>query len=145
MATLFLCPPEILLENWPPTKIFLHSSRLSCLIVLSIWNCLYTSEKELSFNAAWKAKVSSTVKVPNKISSCLTYAAFLENYYIPKHCPLSMAEPSNIKSWDFFVILAVMIERNDDLPAPEGPITVRNSPDYTEPLRLCRIVFRKGR
>lgn len=44
----------------------------------------------------------------------------------------------------FLVILAVMIERNDDLPAPEGPMIVKNSPDRTDPLKLFRIVFFLG-
>ena len=78
------------------------------------------------------------------MSSCLTYAAFLENYSIPKHCPFSMAEPSKMKLDDFFVILAVIIDRKDDLPAPEGPMMAKNYPDDTDPLRLWRMVLRRG-
>ncbi len=34
--------------------------------------------------------------------------------------------------------LEVIIDRKDDLPAPEGPIIVRKSPDCTWPERLCK-------
>jgi hypothetical protein len=33
----------------------------------------------------------------------------------------------------------VIIDRKEDLPAPEGPIIVKNSPELTEPLRSLRI------
>ena len=68
----------------------------------------------------------------------------MENSSTPKHCPFNIADPYKMKDEFFLVILAVMIERNDDLPAPEGPMIVKNSPDRTDPLKLFRIVFFLG-
>lgn len=44
IATLFLCPPEILLENWPPIRVFLHSYKLSFLMTWFILYCCSISE-----------------------------------------------------------------------------------------------------
>jgi hypothetical protein len=35
----------------------------------------------------------------------------------------------------------VIIDKNDDFPAPDGPIMVKKSPERTYPLRLFNIIF----
>lgn len=37
-----------------------------------------------------------------------------------------------------------MMDRKDDLPAPDWPMIVRNYPDLTYPFRLWRIVLPVG-
>jgi hypothetical protein len=49
--------------------------------------------------------------------------------------------PYKVKSLVPVVILAVMIDKKDDLPAPDWPIIVKNSPQLILPFRLVRIIL----
>ena len=97
MATRFRCPPEMLLENWPPTNVFLHYSRLSFLMTWVILYCCSTSDCSCSLSLAWNSKVSSTVRVPNKMSSWRTYAAHLANLMASYLLPFISTWPSRVK------------------------------------------------
>lgn len=49
--------------------------------------------------------------------------------------------PSTLKPLVRVVILAVIMDRKDDLPAPDWPMTVRNYPLYTLPFNPDKIFF----
>jgi hypothetical protein len=72
----------------------------------------------------------------------------LVNYYREYLRPLIVAfhknsctEPVILKLEGNDEVFPVKIDKNEDLPAPDGPIMVTNYPDLISPLKFYRIGF----
>jgi len=121
IASLFLSPPERPLYSIEPTLVFLQLSKPRFSIISFTFSSCYSFVKWASLSLAPKVIDSLTVKCSKRMSSCMTYAAYLAkvawstslslNLTLPVRVAPSLSETRWLKTFN-----------NEVFPAPEAPI-----------------------
>ncbi|KAL3834068.1 hypothetical protein ACJIZ3_008804 [Penstemon smallii] len=120
-----LSPPET--PRWPSSPI------TACTRIF-----FFDLERVLgSLNSAANMRVSSTVSIGNKRSSCITYADITLSNLDSNCSPLRVMVPFKLP----FAMRLARASISVDFPDPEAPITAMISPSRASPEMSSRIVF----
>ena len=136
METRRRCPPEMPRMPCPPTSVPAQPSSPSASSTFST-RAARRSGVPCSCRSAMKRKVSRTVSVGMSVSSCATYALIWRISFRVTVWPFSASVPETVPT----VLRPASVSRNDDLPAPEGPITASSSPAWITPVAPCTTVL----